>query len=109
MRKGSRLNKSRISILNTDPTFDIHFPSFLQISLQLPQFCRDQPEVGRGSRPLKRLTTGGKVTFPSPDPCPLHTHTGGWETSRTIIRAAQLHLLPGSRSRSIYQVVSLGS
>src|SRR6266699_4310609 len=45
MRKGSRLNKNRISILNTDPIFDIHFPSYLQISLQLPQFCRDQARV----------------------------------------------------------------
>ncbi len=31
------------------------------------------------------------------------------ETSRTIIRAAQLHLLPGSRSRSSDQVFFLGS
>src|SRR5579863_4772220 len=31
------------------------------------------------------------------------------ETSRWIIRAAWLHLLPGVRRRSIYQVVCLGS
>src|SRR5579875_440590 len=31
------------------------------------------------------------------------------QTSRSIIRAAWLHLLPGVHLRSIYQVVSLGS
>ena len=36
------------------------------------------------------------------------SHTHG-ETSRTIIRAASLLLLPGVHARSIYQLFSLGS
>ena len=44
-----------------------------------------------------------------------NTHTvtyvrqmGEWETSRTVIRAAWLHLLPGLHLRSIYQLFWLG-
>jgi hypothetical protein len=60
-----------------------------------------RPGQAAGSAHLWEVQAEGRYEAQTP------THT--MLTSRTIIRAAQLSLLPGVRPRSIYQVVSLGS
>src|SRR5579864_1741891 len=73
----------------------LFFYNYMQL-LQLPQFCRDQTkQQGQRSCSMNQAEDTGTGH-------PLLT-------SRSIIRAAPLRLLPGVHARSIYQVFSLGS